>query len=213
MTEAEEQSIEQARTNLERSGETHSYKAIRSRVQGGIAQSSVSYMKLAEDYTYREVDTLLQRVPQEGARVRRLSLPDGAEPGFLFAVRSLVHESVGAYRQSGTSGVAKPASRSYSFSGSLFELTRKSTRAVPEIEANGRRFKLLLESAFEACNLSNGRCSNFSITYGTQDPIAAIPVRIVYRPRWWFEAEMLLDGNGAALQAAQGGAPWKPGIK
>jgi hypothetical protein len=213
MTEAEEQSIEQARSNLERSGAVHSYKAIHSRLQDGTVQSSISYMKLAEDFTYREVDALLQRVPQEGVRVRRLSLPDGAESGFLFAVRSLVDESVAACRRSGASGVAPHALRRYSFSGSLFELRRQSTRPVQEIEVNNHRYRQLLESDFEARNLSNGRCSNFSITYGTQDPIIGIPVRIVYRPRWWFEAEMLLDGDAAAVKAARGGAPWKPGIK
>jgi hypothetical protein len=211
MTETEEQSIEQARANLGRSNATHSFKAIRSQIQDGMAQSSVSYMKLDEDFTYREVDTLLRRVSQEGARIRRLSLPEGAEPGFLFAVRSLVHESVGDYRRSGASGVVQHALRRYSFFGSLFELRRQSTRVVREIVINGFTFRQLLESAFETRNLSNGRLSNFSITYGIQDPITEIPVRIVYRPRWWFEAEMLLDGNAAVSQAARGGAPWKSG--
>lgn len=211
MTEAEERSIDQARANLAGFDAMHSFKAIRARIQDGVVQSSVSYMKLAEDFTYREVDTLLQRVPLEGARVRRLGLPEGTEPGFLFAVRSLVDESIEAYRRSGASGVAQNALRRYSFSGSLFELRRQSTREVQEIAINGRTFRRLLESVFETRNHSNGQRSNFSITYGVRDPIDGIPVRIVYRPRWWFEAEMLLDDNAAASQAARGGTPWNSG--
>lgn len=211
MTEAEEQSIEQARVNLGSTNATHSFKAIRSWIQDGTAQSTVSHMKLAEDFTYRDVDVLLQRIPQEAGRVRRLCLPDGAEPGFLFAVRSLVRESVDAYRKSGASGVAHDAMRRYAFSGSIFELRRQSTREVRQIAINGTTFRQLLESAFQARNLSNGQLSNFSITYGIQNPIDGIPVRIVYRPRWWFEAEMLLDGVAAAPLAAGGEAPWKSG--
>ncbi len=212
MTEAEEQSLEQARTNLGRSVAAHNYKAIRSRIQDGIAKSSISYLKLAEDFTYRELDTLLQRVPREDARVRLVTLPGGAEPGFLFAVKSLMTESADAYRRSGASGAAQPGLRRYVFSGSLFELSRQSTREVRELTVNGREFRGLLESAFVARNLSTGQLSKFSITYGIQGPIEGIPVRIVYRPHWWFEAEMLLDGAAAESQAASGGEPWKSGI-
>jgi hypothetical protein len=211
MTEAEEQSIEQARASIARSNADHSFKAIRAQIQDGTAQSSVSYIKLAEDFTYRDVDTLLERVPRDGARIRRLSVPEGAEPGFLFAVRSLVRDSVDSYRRGGASGVAQQALRRYVFSGSLFEVRRQSTRVVRELVVNGSVFRQLLESYFETRNFSNGQLSHFSITYGIQDPINGIPVRIVYRPHWWFEAEMLLDGDTAASQVAKGGEPWKSG--
>ncbi len=211
MTEAEEQSIEQARTNLTGSQALHNFKAISAKTQDGTAQSRISYMKLPEDYTLYEVDALLRRVPREGARVRTVSLPTGAEPGFLFAVRSLVRESVEAYRNSGISNVARNALRRYSFSGTLYELRRKSTREVRELDINGRKFRQLLESTFQTRNLANGQLSHFSITYGIQDPIDGVPVRIVYRPRWWFEAEMLLDGDATAAPNARGEASWKPG--
>lgn len=68
-----------------------------------------------------------------------------------------------------------------------------------------------LKSHFETRNYSNGQLSHFSITYGIQDPINGIPARIVCRPRWWFEAEMLLDGDAAASQVAKGGESWKSG--
>jgi hypothetical protein len=211
MTEAEEQSIEQARMSVNTTNAIHSFKAIRSWIQDGTALSNVSYMKLAENFTFRDADTLLQRIPQEAGRVRRLCLPEGAEPGFLFAVRSLVRESVDRYRQSGSSSFAQHDLRRYVFSGSVFELKERSTREVREAVINGCRFGPLLESAFEARNLSNRQVSDFSITYGIQQPIDGIPVRIVYRPRWWFEAEMLLDRSAAASKTGQGEASWKSG--
>jgi hypothetical protein len=211
MTESEEQSIQQARTSVSASNAKHSFKAIRARILDGTAHSSVSYMKLDEDFTYRDVHTLLQQVPQDDARVRSLSLPEGAEPGFLFAVRSLVDESIHAYLKSRNLSEVQRVSRRYVFSGTAYELRRISIRLVNELEVNNRTFRQLLESQFETRNLTTGHKSEFSITYGIQDPIAGIPVRIVYRPRWWFEAEMLLESDAAAPQAAQGGAPWRPG--
>ncbi len=213
MTESEEQSIAQARASVSSSNSTHSFKSIRSRIQDGTAHSSVNYMRLPEDFTYREVETLLQRIPNEGGRIRHLAMPEGAEPGFLFAVRSLVDEGVGEYRRSGASGIPRNALRRYVFAGSAFEIRRQSTHVVRELMINGSKFRQLLESAFEARNLSNGQLSHFSITYGTQEPAAGIPVRIVYRPRWWFEAEMLLECDSAASHAVQGGAPWKSGTR
>jgi hypothetical protein len=211
MTEAEEQSIQQARTNVSASNAKHSFKAIRAHMADGISRSSVSYMKLAEDFTYRDVDALLQQVPQDGMRVRNLSMPEGAELGFLFAVRSLIDESVCAYTKSNAAGGAQSALRRYVFSGSAYELRRKSIRLVKEMAANNHTFSQLLESQFETRNLTTGRKTEFSITYGIQDPIAGIPIRIVYRPCWWFEAEMLLDSDAAVPKAALGGAPRKPG--
>ena len=213
MTEAEEQSIAQARASVSRSNATHSFKSIRSLIEERTAYSSVHYMRLPEDFTYREVEALLQRVPKEGGRVRHLFMPDGAEPGFLFAVRSLVDESVDAFRSAGAPGIAPAALRRYEFAGAAFEMRRQSTRIVRELTINGKEFRQLLESEFEARNLSNGQLSHFSITYGTQEPATGIPVRIVYRPRWWFEAEMQLESDSSASHAVNRGASWESGTR
>lgn len=212
MTEAEEQSVEQARSNLNRTSGAHNFKAIQSWTEAGVVRSRVNYMSVDEDFTYKELNTLLRLIPNKVGKVRSLSLPVGAEPGFLFSVRSLVQESVLAYRKFGDAGLSNASLRRYVFSGSLFELKRTSTHTVREIRSNSTSFRHLLESSFEAHNLTNDRVSRFKITYGVQDPMDGIPVRIVYRPRWWFEAEMLLEDDSATLLARHGGAPWRHGI-
>ena len=53
-------------------------------------------------------------------------------------------------------------------------------------------YRDVIESEFETRNLTSGETSRFSITFGAHSPIAETPIRIVYRPRWWFEAELLL---------------------
>jgi hypothetical protein len=74
-------------------------------------------MKPAEDFTYRDVDALLRQVLLEGGRVPILTLLEGAEPGFHFAVRSLMGESVCSDLESHTLGGAQTAIRRSVFFG------------------------------------------------------------------------------------------------
>ncbi len=40
-----------------------------------------------------------------------------------------------------------------------------------------------------------GTRTAFHLTYPVSGRFAEVPVRIVYRPRWWFEAELTLEGR------------------
>jgi hypothetical protein len=42
-------------------------------------------------------------------------------------------------------------------------------------------------------NLTAGTTTPFRLIYATDGPLAEVPVRIVYRPRWWFEVELTLE--------------------
>jgi len=109
--------------------------------------------------------------------------------------------------------IVEPAGEPFQDRSEIFSSTcRLYSREVAErYYTLTARVRQLLESLFETRNFSNGQISHFSITYGIQDSINGISVRIVYRPRWWFEAEMLLDGDTAASQVAKGGEPWESG--
>lgn len=195
MTESEEQSIEQAREAVSHSGATHSFKGIRSTVTQGFAESTTLHLLFTEDFTLRNVDILLMRLPPNGTPVQRIRIPDDTKPGFLMALKGMIHESVEDFRKSAEAHAKRPARCRYVYGGSLYELTRRSSRRVEEDLANGNTYHSLIRSEFETRNLTSGEMSRFSITYGSQPPLSEIPVRIVYRPRWWFEAELLLAGK------------------
>ncbi len=213
MTAADEQSIEQAKAGITQPGATHLFKAIRGGVDGRVAHSVVTRMPLKEDFTFRDLHALICMLPEGVTPAKTRVIPEGTEPGFLFAVKSMLDESVAAYRQMGGTVAPTKSRRTYVYDACLFELTRTSSRGLPETRVNGRTYKDAIESDFEARNLSTGKINSFSILYSTTGPAAGMPVRIVYRPRWWFEAELRLDAGPVTQQASAGGVPCKAGSR
>jgi len=45
---------------------------------------------------------------------------------------------------------------------------------------------------FETRDVAAGTGDRYRIVYGTRGELREVPVRIVYRPNWWFEAEAVL---------------------
>ncbi len=210
MTESEEQSIEQATAKQTQPGGTHAFKGIRGRLDRGRAQSTIIRMLLADDFTFRDADALLRRLPQGGPPTRQISVPTGTEPGFLFAVKGLVRDSVENSRQPGASNARTPMRRTYVYDATVYELVMKSSRFLKTAKVNGREYHAVIESQFETRNTRTGRISNFSLVYGTEAPYKEIPVCIVYQPRWWFEAELDLENDSGAAAAAGKDLPWMP---
>ncbi len=194
MTDSTEASIEEAerRVNAE-PGAAYLFRAIRSRITGGEATAATHRMALATNLTFRDLGAALSQVPREGGSVRRVRVPEGTASGFLTAVADLLHESVDPSRPSG----ARPASlrRAYVYHGELYDLTLKSSRRWPEVCVRGATYREAVESEFENRNRRTGASSSFRILYGAQGAMAEVPIRIVYRPRWWFEAELQLESG------------------
>jgi hypothetical protein len=34
------------------------------------------------------------------------------------------------------------------------------------------------------------------MTYGTEGPLAEVPLRVIYQPRWWMQIELTIDDAG-----------------
>ncbi len=195
MTESDEQTVDDARARLQDGG--HAFKAIRAVITPAQSLASVTRLQLAEDLTYRDLDHLLRRVPEDARANRRLALDEGVGQGFLMATAALVRESAAAYRRSGRVDADPGASRAYVHGDRIFDLrVRRSGRALPD---RGAASATLLETEFETSNRSTGSTSSFRLTYAASGPLAEVPVRIVYRPRWWLEAELRLASEGAAI--------------
>jgi hypothetical protein len=202
MTQSDEQSVDQAKASALKSEKEHIFKAIRSRLNGDEAQSFTVPLQRTENFTYKDAALLLSQIPEEGPSVRQLKIPAGADPGFLFSVKEFIRESVDKYCSSGK--LSDIAPRQYVYNASLFKLTLMKSKLVKKLVVNGKEYHKLIESEFEALNKTTGKKSGFSITYGTDAQISNIPVRITYKPRWWFQAELLLDEGAAGMaQTAQ----------
>jgi hypothetical protein len=171
------------------------------------------HLLLADDFTFRDVDLLLRQLPQKGTATRQIRVPNGTEPGFLFALKGLLHHSVENHLRMGDANTGRQTCRRFVYAGSLFELTLRKSRLLPQATVNGRSYHAVLESEFETRNTTTREASSFSITYGSQPPITEVPIRIVYRPRWWFEAELLLVSEPEAAEAAGRETTWNHGSK
>jgi hypothetical protein len=182
MTESDEQTIEEARAALPKGVPAPLFKAIRATVEAGHARTETMSLAVERAATYRDLDAVLGLLPPAGAP-RTYAVPEGTALGFLPAVTSLVDDSVTAY--SSGSGPPGTLRRSYVYGGRLYELTLVTTTSQ---DAG------VLEGAFEIRNAVTGSRTEFQLTYATTGALAAVPTRVVYRPRWWLELELRLEG-------------------
>jgi hypothetical protein len=192
MTESNEESVDQAKAALNRkAGSGHAFKAIRASVADGEARAQVVRVAFAQDYTLRDVDTVLKRLPEGGEPTARVQVPGGTRPGFLVALADLIHENVEAVRGSGRP--SRGSSRAYVYDRSLYTVTQTSSALVPLVRLGSSSHRNCVDGEFEIRNRTTGNTSTFHLTYATEGALAEVPVRIVYRPRWYFEAELTLE--------------------
>lgn len=194
MTESDEQTAEAARASVQQAGGRHPFKAIRATVANGEAVADVLRVTFADNFTFRDLNSVLSRLPAEGRAKAPLRVPDGTSPGFLTALDDLLHASVEAWNAGGR--VVEGASRKFVWDRGLYELTLRRSNRLDTLTAGPRTYRNCLKGKFEIRNLTTGNRTGFELTYGTRDDIAEVPVRIVYGPRWWFEVELTL-ANGS----------------
>ncbi len=65
----------------------------------------------------------------------------------------------------------------------------------------------MIASDFETRSAYDGEVTQFSITYGTEGPLAAIPLAASYQPRWWMQIELTLDDTASGPAPADGPNP------
>lgn len=192
MTESDEDNVEQARARVSSvPTKTSRFKAIRARVHAGEAEAAVQRALLPAAPTMRDLDHVLAAFPESGMPPQRVSLPAGVSGGFLSTVAGLLDESITTYHRTG-----RPASRmqrGFVHGTSVYELVLLSSETVAY--GTGAETVRALDSQFEI--RSNSRVvSRFRMTYGTEGRHNRVPLRIVYRPKWWFEAELKIDRSG-----------------
>jgi hypothetical protein len=192
MTESDEQSVEDARASTTSGGRAgHAFKAIRSSAALGESHTSVTRMVVDDDFTYRDVELALRRVPRGEVKVRRLDAGESTS-GFLGAVADLVRESVETFARTGQVDRHPRTTRSFVHGDRMYSLSLRSSVFAASLDAGPLRPRTLIESEFEVRNPATRKTTPFRITYGTDGPLAGVPVHLVYRPRWWFEAELQL---------------------
>jgi hypothetical protein len=195
MKESAEESIEDAEKGIAQEGQGgFVFKAIQGTTSGRESQAGISTVHVERDLTFRDLDPLIQMLglATKDGGVQSVSMPEGAQPGFLTALAELIHANVDAYRQKPG---ASPSSRTvpYAYNGVINDMTLRSSKLLQTTEIGGKRYTNLVRSSFDTKSRTSGRVTRFEITYGASGSIAEIPVHAVYQPRWWLEVQLFLD--------------------
>lgn len=180
MTESKEQSVEQAKARGDDHARRLPLRAIRSRVSATDATTETTTIIPTRTVTYRDRDDVLMMSPSTKTG-SHIAVPPNAESGFLRAVTSLMQESAMTYR-----GSSKPPAglhRLYVYGGTLYDMTLRRSRKADDADE--------LESDFQVRNRTTGATNQFQIFYTTSGNRPGVARRIVYRPRWWLELELL----------------------
>jgi hypothetical protein len=69
----------------------------------------------------------------------------------------------------------------------------RDAKDVATLSARGTQYASLLDAEFALRNTVNGDVTTFQMAFGTTGELAAVPVRIAYKPRWWLEVELTLN--------------------
>jgi hypothetical protein len=211
MTESDEDSIQQAEGNIRKQADgDRTFKIIRGTVDADEAKSIVTSIAAPAHYSYRQVDTLLdlaQRETSDGqdGTARVIRLPSGTRPGFLEAVAELMHRHVAQWHASGH--VEPGGSIHYVYHGRIYDLRATHTRPVASVQVGGATYAHAIATDFETRSEHDGEITQFAITYGTEGPLAEIPLAASYRPRWWMQIDLVLDDTASGLAPADGPNP------
>ena len=180
MTESKEQSVEEAKARGNDHAQRLPLRTIRSRVSATEAASEMSTIVPTRTVTYRDLNDVLTMPPSTKSGLN-MAIPPQAESGFLRAVTSLMQESARTYRESRKA----PAGlhRLYVYGGTLYDMTLHRSRKADAPDE--------LESEFQVRNRTTGATTEFQIFYAASGHDRGAARRIIYRPRWWLELELL----------------------
>jgi hypothetical protein len=208
MTESDEDSIQQAEGNIRKQAAgDRRFKIIRGTIDADEATSIVTSIAAPAQYSYRQVDTLLDLAQRESSKeaegtARVIRLPAGTRPGFLEAIAEAMHRQVDQWHASGR--VQPGGAIRYVYHGRIYELRATRTRPLASVQVGGAAYAHVIASEFETRSAYDGEVTQFSMTYGTEGPLAEIPIAASYQPRWWMQIELTLDDTTIGPAVADG---------
>jgi hypothetical protein len=194
MRASDEQTLEEAEAAVARESEgTTLYKAVRTTIRGPQAVSDTMRVETPATYTFRDLEAILESLPDRATTRTTTRLPAGTLPGFLFAMDALLRESADVCARPPASGRPRLRPRPYFYNHTLYDLTLVSCELDDELRTKVGVYPNVVEGRFEIRNRSTREVTRFQITFGSAGALAARPVRAVFRPHWWIELELLLD--------------------
>jgi hypothetical protein len=194
MKESSEETLDEAEASIEREragGGT--FKAVRTTITGNRAVGGTMTIRTPSNLTYRQLDDLLTLIPDEPAVQRTIEVPAGTQHGFLIGMTVLIRESRTFCRSSGSAAVRTIPKVPYVYKQTLYDLSLVACDYTPELRTKQGSYFEIVKGKFQTRNRATGNVTHFQVAFGTSGEQNGRPVRIIFRPRWWLEFELLLD--------------------
>jgi hypothetical protein len=197
MKESNEETVEAAEAEIACQRDISVFKAAQTTISGGRAVSKSMTVRAPASLTYHDLDSLLALIPAESHRVRTVQLPLGIQTGFLVAMDSLMHTSAVPCGSRKGAGAKAVAGVPFVYGPTLYDLSLLGCTFEPTHRTATEMLTDIVEGHFQVRNRTTGNETRFRVSYGTSGHLLGVPVRAVFRPRWWMEIELLLDrSNG-----------------
>jgi hypothetical protein len=200
MKESNEKTIEAAEAQIARERGDAAFKAARTTIAGSQAVSRTYSVQAPAHLTYRELDSLLALIPSEPLRKHTLELPIGTQNGFLVSMDYLMQTSVAPCRTGKGAGARSVSVVPFIYGQTLYDLTLLSCSYEPEFRTKTDVFADVVDGRFQVRNRTTRAETKFRVSYGSWGDLRGLPVRAVFRPRWWMEIELLLDRSAATVR-------------
>jgi len=192
MTEADEEALEDARSRVDENLDDRTvFKTIRSRDQAGQTQWLVGGLPVERPFTYHELALVLSQMPAAGNDARMALVEPGTDSGFLVAVSEALREMTLGAADEGRP--APPGARVYRYAGRSYQLQTTKLTTKPSVTIRGTVYPNVFDAKFEIRNLATRKTTTFSMLVGRDGESRSVPLRVVFRPRWWLELELLLE--------------------
>jgi hypothetical protein len=192
-TELEEETIEEAKASAGRPSDG-TLVFIRERVTPRDARAWTAVVDVGRDVTYNDLEFVLDRMSKVNEwNERTFDRPKGTRPGFLVALTELMDDGVRAWSRAGSTKFEyAPQTVFYIHRAKPYELRQSRVKLLHDVTLGGHTYSRLLEGEFRMRNPATNFQSIFSVAYGLDGDLAAVPVRIAYQPRWWLRTSLTL---------------------
>jgi hypothetical protein len=195
-TDTDEETIEEAKTNVRNKKASGVLLFIRERVT---AHETIAWTTLADvgrDVSFRDVDFVLGQIPGlQNWEERRIARPPEVRPGFLTAFNEMMAATAKLW-SSGTPPKQNSAPKvlTYLHRAELFDLHQDQLELVENVPTGSGERVRALRARFRIWNRQTKEWSgDFVSVYGVSGALAGVPLRLTYQPRWWLKTELAID--------------------
>ncbi len=204
-TDTEEETLEEAQASVHRQDRARALLFIREVVAAAESRAATAIVDVGLDASYRELTVVLDRMSGIREWQERVGpRPQASRPGFLVALTELMQSAADAWR-GGPDSMSPYGTRTlvYMHRAKPYELRQSDVELLRHVTFGPRRYARLLRGTFRIRNPSTEYRSQFTVVYGIDGALAAVPVRITYQPRWWLRTQLTLEPPASAVRTPE----------